>query len=189
MSSTALPTVASWRHEGARVGFEAAFFADDERGLQVEGTTTATEDGTPWVVDYLIRLDESWVTRYARITSRSRGATTVTVIEADGVGGWHIDGAPAPRLEGCLDLDLEASAMTNTFPVHRLRLETGRAMSAPAAYVRAAGPAVERLEQTYTRSTERHYDYTAPEFGVACRLTYDQFGLILNYPGLATRIT
>ncbi|HVK26672.1 MAG TPA: putative glycolipid-binding domain-containing protein [Actinokineospora sp.] len=64
------------------------------------------------------------MTRSARITGRSGGSTLVTAIEADGKGNWQVDGVPTPHLPGCLDLDLEASAMTTTFPVHRLCLHT-----------------------------------------------------------------
>ena len=78
--------------------------------------------------------------------------------------------------------------MTNTFPVHRLSMPVGREVAAPAAYVRAVGLAVELLEQTYSRSSEGHYEYAAPRFNVASRLVYDQHGLILDYPGLATRV-
>ncbi|TDD80141.1 hypothetical protein E1293_21440 [Actinomadura darangshiensis] len=188
MSFVTLPSAASWRHGGTRTGFEVAFFSHDDRGPRAEGTTTATEDGKSWVVDYMIQLDDSWLTRSARIVGRSGGSTIVTVIETDGRGHWQVDGVAAPHLQGCLDLDLEASAMTNTFPVHRLRLPANRAVAAPAAYVRAVGLEVGRLEQTYSQQSEEHYDYTAPAFDFACRLVYDQHGLILHYPGIATRI-
>ncbi len=32
----------------------------------------------------------------------------------------EVDGEPAPHLDGVLDVDLESSALTNAFPVHRL---------------------------------------------------------------------
>lgn len=179
-----LPEVASWQHVGARAGFEVAFFPG---GGRVEGTTTATEDGQSWIVDYVIDVDEAWRTRSARITGRAGGEPTVRVIEADGVGNWRIDGAEAPHLSGCLDLDLEASAMTNTFPVHRLSFPAGREVAAPAAYVRAVGLAVERLDQTYTLAGDRQYDYAAPVFDFSCRLVYDPHGLVLDYPGIAVR--
>ncbi|WP_237774015.1 putative glycolipid-binding domain-containing protein [Actinosynnema sp. ALI-1.44] len=88
MSFAALPRVASWRHLAAREGFEVAFFTEEDRGCRVEGTTTATEDGESWIVDYVIHLDESWSTRWARVTCRSGGATLATRIEADGDGHW-----------------------------------------------------------------------------------------------------
>jgi hypothetical protein len=31
------------------------------------------------------------------------------------------------------------------------------------------------------------YDYTAPAFGFTARLVYDETGLIVDYPGIATR--
>lgn len=59
---------------------------------------------------------------------------------------------------------------------------------APAAFVRAPGLQLERLEQTYTRTPEPGtYSYTAPAFGTACALRYDRHGLVIDYPGLARR--
>ena len=113
------------------------------------------------------------------------------MLEADGAGHWLINGEPAPHLDGCLDIDLEASAMTNALPVRRMILPPAAAAAAPAAYVRTAGLAVERLEQTYLRvtgqGTGQSYDYTAPVFDFRCRLVYDQSGLVLEYPGIAVR--
>jgi uncharacterized protein len=84
-------------------------------------------------------------------------------------------------------VNLEASAMTNALPVRRMALPLAAAAAAPAAYVRAVGLAVERLEQTYVRVTGQRYDYTAPAFDFRCRLVYDQSGLALDYPGIAVR--
>jgi hypothetical protein len=102
-----------------------------------------------------------------------------------------VDGKPARRLDGCLDVDLEASAMTNALPVRRLSLPVAAAAAAPAAYVRATGLMVERLEQTYLRTTDeaacQRYDYAAPAFGFGARLVYDESGLVLDYPGIAVR--
>src|SRR3712207_9482582 len=107
MSLATLPSAASWRHEGLRAGFEVTFFAVDDHGVQVEGATTATENGEPWVVSYVIGLDLSWRTRTARITRRSRGVAATTLIQADGNGTWWVDGVEMPLLQGCLDLRSE----------------------------------------------------------------------------------
>jgi hypothetical protein len=113
------------------------------------------------------------------------------VLESDGAGHWQIDGEPAPQLDGCLDVDLESSALTNAFPVHRLGLAIGEEADAPAAYVRAADLRVERLEQHYERldddGSRQRYHYSAPQFEFACELVYDEFGLVLAYPGIAVR--
>jgi len=88
-------------------------------------------------------------------------------------------------------VDLEASAMTNAFPMHRLGLEVGERTVTSAAYVRATTLTVDRLDQTYARIDDdgdrQTYDYSAPAFDFACTLNYDRTGLVLTYPGLAVR--
>lgn len=134
-----------------------------------------------------IRMDSAGATRSARINGRSATGSCSTVLEADGAGHWLVDGENAPHLDGCLDVDLESSAMTSALPVRRLGLAVAAQAVAPAAYVHAVGLAVDRLEQTYLRTpgeaAHQCYDYTASAFDFECRLVYDQFGLVLDYPG------
>jgi uncharacterized protein len=167
------------------------FFRDTDGGCLIQGCTTAVEDGTPWAVEYAIQVDGAGATRSARISGRSAAGSSSTVLEADGAGHWLVDGANAPRLDGCLDVDLESSALTNAFPVHRLPLAVGQEAEAPAAYVRAVELSVERLEQRYLRlpdsSGRRRYRYRAPRFDFECELVYDESGLLIDYPGIATR--
>ncbi|HEY7431148.1 MAG TPA: putative glycolipid-binding domain-containing protein [Streptosporangiaceae bacterium] len=185
------PATACWQHREARAGFEVTYFQDLADGWRIDGTSAALEDSQTWAVTYQIQLDAAWVTRSARITARSTLGPRETWLESDGAGRWHIDGDPAPHLAGCMDIDLESSAMTNALPVHRLQLAPGARAGAPAAYVRAASLTVERLEQTYLRTTDeathQRYDYAAPAFGFTCRLVYDHSGLVLDYPGIAVR--
>jgi len=79
----------------------------------------------------------------------------------------------------------------NALPVHRLRLAVGAAADAPAAYVRALDLGIERLDQRYERlpddGVRQCFHYAAPRFAFECRLRYDEFGLVLEYPGLAVR--
>ena len=185
------PATACWQHLEARSGFEVAYFRGQEDGWIVDGTTAAIEDAQTWVVTYSIRLDPAWITRSARVMARSVAGLRETLLEADGAGRWLIDGDPAPHLDGCLDVDLESSAMTNTLPVHRLGLAAGESANAPAAYVRALDLGVDRLEQTYRRIADegarQRYDYAAPVFGFTSQLVYDERGLVLDYPGIARR--
>src|SRR6516225_625824 len=185
------PATACWEHRRARSGFEVAYFRDTGNGWAVEGTTAAVEDARTWVVTYSIRLDEAWVTRSARIAGRTVSGSRETFLQSDGAGHWLINGGVAPHLDGCLDIDLESSAMTNTLPVHRLCLPAGAQADAPAAYVRALDLGVERLEQTYRRMADKaarqRYDYAAPAFGFTSRLVYDESGLVVDYPGIARR--
>jgi hypothetical protein len=185
------PLSAAWRHEDARDGFEVVCFHAADDGYRIDGCTTAVEDSQVWAVTYAITVDSAWTTRSARITGLSTAGTRQVLLEADGAGHWLIDGAPAAHLHGCLDVDLESSAVTNALPVHRLGLLPGGKASSPAAYVRAGDLAVERLEQSYASAgnrDSRSYDYAAPSFDFACRLVYDESGLVIDYPGIAVRV-
>lgn len=186
-----LPPAASWQHQGLRVGFEVTYFTVAGEGIRVEGTTTGLQDGDTWTVGYQVQLDDSWRTRRAWVTCRTVSGTTERLLESDAAGRWTVDGRRASQLDGCLDVDLESSAMTNSLPVHRLGLAVGERVAAPAAYVRVPNARVERLEQSYARVDDRgafqQYDYEAPTFDFSCRLVYDERGLVLEYPGIAIR--
>jgi hypothetical protein len=185
------PECAAWQHRDARDGFEVVFLHSDEDGYRVEGDTVAVEDGEAWAVQYVIALDSGWLTRSVRVSGRSASGAHELTLEADGAGRWLINGVAAPHLDGCLDVDLESSSLTNAFPAHRLGLEIGQEADAPAAWVRALDLSVERVEQRYVRldneGNRERYHYTAPGFGFECQLVYDEFGLILDYPGIAVR--
>lgn len=187
-----LPRTAAWRHQDARDGFEVVFLAAADHGVTVEGQVTAVEEGVAWSVHYVIALDPAWRTRTARIRGLTPAGRYELRLEADGDGHWRTDGTTAAHLDGCLDVDLEASSFTNAFPVRRLGLAVGADAQAPAAYVRAENPAVERLEQRYVRleddGTRQRYDYTSPAFGFRAVLAFDEAGLVLDYPGIATRV-
>ena len=185
------PPSAAWAHQEARSGFEVVYFQPLSDGHLLTGATTAVEDGRSWIVCYEIRVDVGWRTRTAHVTGRSTTGLRTRRLDGDGQGRWRIDGESAPHLDGCLDVDLESSAMTNALPVHRLALTTGGTAQAPAAYVRALDLSVERLEQRYARISDQgqhqRYDYTAPAFDFSCQLVYDEAGLVLTYPGIAVR--
>ena len=191
MDFAPVPATAAWQHRDARSGFEVVYFQSFGERSRAEGWTTAIEDGSTWAVEYVIDLDGAGATRSARVRGRSAAGFSLTLLEADGAGRWLVDGVPAPHLDGCLDVDLESSAMTNALPVRRMGLPPGARAAAPAAYVRADGLAVERLEQAYLRAPDEAgrqcYDYAAPAFGFTCRLVYDESGLVLVYPGIAVR--
>jgi uncharacterized protein len=186
------PSSAAWQHRDARDGFEVVFIQAGREGYRIDGHTSAVEAGETWAVHYLIHLDTRWHTRSTRVTGYSHNGMRQVELEADGAGRWKINSRPASELDGLLDVDLEASAFTNAFPVHRLALSTGQSADAPAAYVRALDRSVQRMEQRYTRIPDdrgrQRYDYSSSTFGFACRLIYDESGLVADYPGIAIRV-
>jgi len=177
-----LPTFAAWRFVDAVDGFEVVY----ARPGHLRGHTSAVEDGQAYAVRYEITLDDRWHTREARIATDTVAGPRETVLTSDGAGQWTVDGKVAPQLAGLVDVDIEASACTNTLPIHRLSLPRGEVTAAPAAYVRALDLSVTRLDQTYCLREDGRYDYTS-EDDFRSVLEYDASGLIVDYPGIAVR--
>ncbi len=178
-----MPAFAAWRFVGAVDGFEVVY--PGQRRLR--GCTSAVEAGQPYAVRYEIALDEQWRTREVRVGADTVAGARSVALSSDGEGRWMVDGEPAPHLDGLVDVDLEASACTNTLPIHRLALPDGEVVAAPAVYVRALDLSVTRLEQTYRRRGERTFDYTSGDGAFRAVLGYDTAGLIVDYPGIAAR--
>jgi hypothetical protein len=159
--------------------------------ISVDGTTTGLQDGNTWIVSYRLVLDASWRTRTARVISRTVSGQAERLLESDGDGHWLVDRKASADLNGCFDVDLESSALTNALPVHRLHLGVGERADAPAAYVRASSLSVDRLDQSYVRvsspADRQKFDYEAPAFDFRCQLEYDSRGLVVGYPGIASR--
>ena len=176
------PPFAAWRFVGAVDGFEVVY---TEPG-RLRGHTSAVENGQAYAVAYEIALDDHWNTREVRVSSDTIAGTRSTVLVSDGNGRWTVDGVPAPHLDGLVDVDLEASACTNTLPIHRLTLPVGEDVVASAAYVHALDLEVRRLDQTYRRLDDHRFDY-ASEDDFRAVLTYDASGLVVDYPGIAVR--
>jgi uncharacterized protein len=187
-----LPRSAAWRHVEASDGFEVLFPRRDDDGIRLVGYVAVIEEGEVVGLHYSMRLDGDWTTRSAHVVGRSASGEHERRIERGGDGALTVDGAPAPQLEGIVDVDLEVSAVTNALPVNRMRLAVGEEAAAPAAYVRIPDLRVVRLDQTYRRIPDdgerSRYEYEAPEFDTTCVLEYDASGLVLDYPGIAVRV-
>jgi hypothetical protein len=179
----ALPAFAAWRFVGAVDGFEVVYPGPG----RLRGCTSAVEQGRPYAVRYDIALDDRWRTREVRVGSDTVEGQRSAVLLSDGEGHWTVDGVAAPHLDGLVDVDLEASACTNTLPVHRLAMPAGEEIGASAVYVRALDLSVTRLDQTYRRRGDRSFDYVADGGAFRAVLEYDGAGLIVDYPGIAVR--
>src|SRR3954464_5790058 len=115
--SGASTTAAAWRHVGGREGFEVVFLVDTAGGgRRLEGRVCAVEDGRTWTVRYFSLVDAAWRTRSASIRTRTAHGCRAVTVEADGDGGWLVDGERAPGLDGGPDGDPRAPGGPYTRP-------------------------------------------------------------------------
>lgn len=136
---------------------------------------------------FRVDVDPGWRTTRAEVRVLHREGERALRLESAG-GAWTADGAARPDLDGCIDVDVAATPLTNTFPVRRLAgLPVGESRTASVAWVEVPSLAVQRVEQTYERLGERRWRYSDARHG-AFVLDVDDDGLVERYEGFAVRI-
>ena len=103
-----------------------------------------------------------------------------------------MNGAPAPHVEGCYDVDLEASAFTNAFPVRRLGARPRasrprRRRRTCALRICASSGSTRAIAASRTRLRAAATTTPRPQFEFEALLVYDEHGFVLDYPGIAER--
>jgi hypothetical protein len=183
--------MAAWQHLEGRRGFEVARLeGSDADGWRIDGHSTGEDEGFAWGMHYALEVDAAWATRSLLASGFAEDGRWSLALSADGAGSWERDGgATAPELQGCLDVDMVSTVLTNTLAVRRLDLEVGGSGTLDAVWIGTpAGREVERMPQRYTRIGIRAYRFEVIGGDFVADLEIDEFGLVLQYPGLAQRV-
>lgn len=147
-------------------------------GWSLQGTIVRLFEERPAVISYAIRADASWRTRDVVVDQQLRGKRSSLTL-AVRRSGWFVNGREDLRLAGCVDADLQASPVTNSLPIKRLRLGIGTGLEVTAAWVRFPSLRVEPLRQRYERIGRSRYAYSSGSF--KAELLTDTFGLVRRY--------
>lgn len=142
-------------------------------------------EGAPFACIYRLRCGADW--RVRELAVRLAGGATLT-LAADGLGNWT-DGAgrPLPGLDGCIDVDLACTPLTNTLPIRRLGKVLDRRQEIRVAFVAFPALSVGAVSQAYTRLGPGRYRFDSPEHAFTADIGTDDEGLVLDYPGLFYR--
>lgn len=167
-----------------RMGQEAGRIARAEGGWRLTGSAAFSSDDGPCGLSYAIACDATWRTLRGRIDgfAGSRFVAIELEVEVD-AGRWRMNGATQPQVDGCTDLDLNFSPSTNLLPIRRLRLREGEEATVRAAWLRFPSFALEPLEQSYRRLSERVYRYESAGGSFTADLEVDASGFATLYPG------
>jgi hypothetical protein len=181
--------VLAWRRTDENAGHSIARVEQRPDGWLCHGSeVSAGPDGT-LACGFRVGLDTAWATHTVEVWSLSSGGERRLRLTADAGGEWWRDGIRAPDLDGCIDVDVAATPLTNTFPINRLAgLAIGASVTSPVAWVDVPELTATRVDQTYQRLGDRSWRYSDQQHG-AFELTVDDDGLVVDYAGFASRIT
>jgi uncharacterized protein len=167
-------------------GLEHLELRPENNVLRVSGVVVGSVDGEAFGLDYRLTVDEAWHVREALVSTAS-GQTLR--LDGDGRGAWRVNGRAEPSLQGCIDIDLQATPFTNTLPIRRLPLETGQRETISVVYLNVPSLEIERLKQRYTAlEAGRLYRFEGLDTGFQADLPVDADGLVLDYPDLFRRL-
>ncbi len=157
----------------------------DEDGWTADGAMVAVFDGRAVRLTYRLQVDVAGATRALDLADSVGGASLA--LRGDGQGRWSdADGVPVPDLDGCIDVDISTTPLTNTLPVRRLRLAPGESADIQVAYVDVPSLAVRPVAQSYRRIDNRSYRYESGSF--AADVVFDEDDLVTDYVGLWRRV-
>jgi hypothetical protein len=160
-------------------GVEYCTVSQRASGWTLAGSVVRRFEEGVGVVSYSIETDQAWKTSRTVVEEVLGGRRFVLEMES-GRSGWSVGGRKVAELEGCLDVDLEASPVTNTLPIRREEIRVGERVGLTAAWVRFPSLKVEPLRQSYERVGRNKYRYASAS-GFTSEIEVDEFGLVKRY--------
>lgn len=139
-------------------------------------------------IQYVVRLNASWQVRQF-LLFRDLEEPDLW-LATDGSGRWgEMNGAHRTELDGCYDVDLDCTPMTQTLPIRRLPLLDGDSAELPVVTIDSDTLAVVSDLHRYTRIGARRWQHERAEHGITTEFEVDQFGLVVDYPTLFRRVS
>jgi hypothetical protein len=138
---------------------------------------------------YTLVTDKQWRTLELRLMLETQpGAMEALHLLTEGDGRWtDADENHLPELDGCLDVDIQWSPLTNTLPINRIPLATGEEHEIRVAYIALPELLVRPVTQRYTRIDQRTVRYKSETRDFERDLTVDADGFVTEYPSLFSR--
>jgi hypothetical protein len=172
--------------EGCEAGLEHVDIRPADGGLDISGVVIGHEDSRKFGLHYRLKLDAAWRTRDVQLRLTS-GA--MLHLESDGQGHWRENGKDQPALQGCIDVDIQATPLTNTLPMRRLEWKAGDSAEIRLCYISVPGLTVSPENQRYTALVPGSlYRFESLENGFTADLPVDEDGFVLDYPDLFRRL-
>jgi hypothetical protein len=180
-------SVLFWRRTDVE-GLERLALSSGPDGITATSTVICLEEGG-FRVDHGWRLGADWRVRSVVVERwNAQGHRRLLVERA--AGGWRVDGAPRPDLDGAEEPDLSVTPFCNTFPIRRMLRGAPQSLTLDTAFIDAPALTVARSRQRYDRQGAGRLRFVdlGLSAGFEADLVVDDDGLVLRYAGLFERI-
>jgi uncharacterized protein len=148
---------------------------------------SCTINGQDIEVHYKLETDEHWRTRKVEIIKRSKEMVNNWHLIKSGEG-WLVNDHPAADLEGCMDIDISLTPLTNTLPIRRLDFISQPHHRIEVVYIDMLAGEISKVRQHYTRLSGHSYLYENDDGEFSARLNTDSEDFVIDYEGLFERV-
>lgn len=176
-------------------GVEFADVVLERDRLMATGVAIGSEP-EPYRLDYILETVAGFITSRMNLTSRGQGWTRSLDLCRSISGTWTATGdakTELPVLAGALDCDLGLSPLTNSMPVLRHRLLAGGGpLDFVMAWISVPDLTVHTSGQRYTfirsQGAQSVIRYESNDSDFSADITFDEDGLVMDYPGIGRRL-
>lgn len=196
-----MPTRAAVWVKDKRAGYEFAEIILDPDRVTARGVAIGSSP-IPYRLDYVLETGTGFVNTLLDVSSQGAEWCRRLVLRGDGAGSWTINveaggnpdlrapGGDPAALVGALDCDLGLSPVTNLMAILRNGLLSGVGQAElTAAWVSVPDLRVQPDGQRYTSAGTNLIQYEALDGSFSATITVDEDGLVVDYPGIASRIS
>ena len=178
-----------WQHLD-QPGWEHVRVQDDHPGWTVfDSIFVRHHNGQVLRGGYTLVTDKKWRTLEVRLMVETQpGSMEGIHLLTEGDGRWmDANENPMQELDGCIDVDIQWSPLTNTLPVNRLPLVKGEEHTINVAYISLPELVVKPVVQRDFRSDGETVRYASQARDFERELTVDADGYVTSYPDLFAR--
>lgn len=162
------------------------------------GVVLGLSDAGPYRLNYKIKIESNFQARKVMLEVNGIDGTYSRMLRTDGIGHWRDEtGAMLAELNGCVDVDIQATPFTNLLPIRRLKQKAGQQNEIGVIYIEVPSLIISKARQRYTcrdplrpgaAGVAGKYLYEGPIGDFEAELPVESDGLVLDYPGLFRRV-
>lgn len=179
---------ASFLWEGIEYNsLENCLVASSEGKVDIDSRIIGYYEEKIFRVDYAVKANADWETLAADVDVVIDGKRFHVILEGDGKGSWTCDSKPSTEFQGCVDIDISLTPLTNTLPVRRLNLAIDETKQFRVLYLDVLNKTVKPVVQKYTRVARNSYRFENVPNDFEAVIDVDDDGFVVTYPELFIR--
>lgn len=158
-----------------------------DEGTDISSSIIGRYKDILYTLTYQITTNQFWETTFFEIKSQLYNTIQILRLQSDGKGNWFENGQHIEKFNGCIDIDIALTPLTNTLPINRLKLSEKESKDIKVLYIDILEQQTNPLRQKYTRLSHTDYKYENVPNDFESTICVDELGLVAKYPGLFER--